>query len=249
MDCLEVEEARIRGEVLGEDARRHAEGCPVCSAGGREPLPAGDWFTRVEADISGERGLVARLRALPTRMRLVLLLMVIVAIAGAMVGLAPRSRFAPFPLERMALVAPVLAVLAIALARLALRPLQEPAASRRWIAVALGMALGVPVLFALLPTVPPLVAVPGIPPEVATRVCFAAGAMVGLLVLVALRALDRGSSPSFSLLIAAGAGGVAASLALELHCPITAASHLLLGHASVGVVLVAAGALFVARRR
>jgi len=63
-------------------------------------------------------------------------------------------------------------------------------------------------------------------------------------VLLAARLLDRGAHAGLGRrLLAAAAAGLAADLALELHCPIDDPGHLLAGHAAVGVALAAACAL------
>jgi hypothetical protein len=69
--------------------------------------------------------------------------------------------------------------------------------------------------------------------------CCLYGTLLAIPWLVLCWALDRSEHRSApNALLAAGAAGVAANLALELHCPITARSHLALGHAGVGLGLV-----------
>ena len=96
-----------------------------------------------------------------------------------------------------------------------------------------------PFLFALGPSPSPFGDIPGVTFVQATVGCFVLGALVGGFVVVGLRLLDRGGHRSReAALFAATAGGLAANAALELHCPATAPAHLLLGHASVALVLV-----------
>jgi len=62
-----------------------------------------------------------------------------------------------------------------------------------------------------------------------------------VLVVLVLRALDRTAHDSRPAgVLAAVTGGVAGNPALERHCPVTAPAHLLLGHATVGLMLVLA---------
>ena len=61
-----------------------------------------------------------------------------------------------------------------------------------------------------------------------------------------LRAFERQREPAF--LWAAGAGAVAANLVLQLHCPVTARGHLLLGHFGVALIALLAALLLGARR-
>ena len=78
--------------------------------------------------------------------------------------------------------------------------------------------------------------------------CLGFGLAIAVPVLVTAWLLERfpGARPMLWVL-ASGLGGLAGNLALHVHCPITSMAHLLAGHASVGVVLLAL--LLVAVRR
>jgi drug/metabolite transporter (DMT)-like permease len=67
--------------------------------------------------------------------------------------------------------------------------------------------------------------------------CLAVGLMLGLPVYFVLRLLDRGGTPHA--VAGALAAGLVAVLLLELHCPVRAPIHLMVGH--VGVVLAFVG--------
>lgn len=256
MDCVDIREARLRGEPLPAEAALHVESCPLCSGlhltevDLREPL--GALLAGVESEIAREHGPIAWLRSRPTRVRVGLAAAVVLAAALLTIVVTPRTQFAPLPLVRVVLTVSVLSVLLIALVRLGLRPLQAPPSRRIAVTFAIAVALVVPVLFSVLPT-PEAgrvdVPVPGVPPAVATGVCFVLGALTAALLVLALRILDRGAHGSrISALLAGAAGGLAGNLTLELHCPVTNPAHLLPGHATIGFVFVAAYALIHAAR-
>lgn len=246
--CVEVREARDRGEPLAPAAEAHASGCPICTprpaplASPASDLDGGDaLFAAVKADLERERGFTAWLRALPTGGR--------VAGAAAVAGLLvtavgaglPRGRFAPMPMDRVVLVVTVLAALLALALRLGLRPLQAAAPSAALSLVGFVGGVVAPFLFALGPTPAPFYGIPGITFAQMTVGCFVIGSVTGALVVVALWALDRGGHRSReAALFAATAGGLAANAALELHCPATDLPHLVLGHASVALALVLA---------
>lgn len=258
MDCIDIKEARLRGEPLSPEAAVHAENCPVCSetrlTKGEGTAPLDNLLAGVEGAIAREHGPVSWLRSRPTAVRVVLAAAVILAIALLTVVVTPRTDFAPLPVLRVVLTVSVLSVMVLAVVRLGLRPLQTPLPRRTAVMFVLAIALGVPVLLCVLPTPETArvdVPVPGVPQSVAIGVCFAFGALTAALLVLALRILDRGAHESrMSALLAAAAGGLAGNLALELHCPVTNPVHLLPGHATIGFVFVAAyGLLHAARAR
>lgn len=250
MGCVEVKEARIRGESLTEETAEHAATCPWCAgsndSAGAGPLASADaLFAAVEGAIARERGPVAWLRSRATFVRVLVATAVTVAVTLAMLLAMPRSRYAPFPVGHVLLVGSVFSVLLFAMVRMALRPLQAPAPTRNTTMLALCVALGAPVFFAVLPSSETFSAIPGVSSAVATVFCFTVGTIAGLFLLFSLRILDRnGHGASSSAMVAAAAGGLAGNLALEMHCPFTTAAHLLPGHAAIGFALVAGYALF-----
>lgn len=255
MDCVDVKETRLRGEPLPPGAARHVETCPVCSlpphTEAATPPPSPGLFAELETEIASDRGTVAWLRSRPTRVRVALAAALVAVVSGLTLLFMPRTAFAPMPVHRVLLETSVLSVLLLSLVRLGLRPLQSPLLRRGALRAALGAALAVPALFAVLPT-PEAERVelpPGISPALSAGVCFSFGMMTALLLLLALRILDRRQRGSrVPSLLAAAAGGLAGNLALELHCPSTSVSHLLVSHATVGFVLVAAVRLVLSGR-
>lgn len=245
VNCVDVREARLRGAPLSAEASEHASVCPVCSADApRDDLSADAGlealFHGIEAKLKRERGISAWLRSRATPTRLLIAAGWVVALT-VLSGLGiPRTRFAPIPAERVVLVLSALAVLAALLLRLGLRPAQVPAVNDRSVFAILAVGLLFPVLAAFLPAGPhPFDHYPQYTQTQATVGCFVIGATTGALVVFLLRALDRAAHGTrMAGLVAAVAGGVAGNLALELHCPVTAPAHLLLGHATVGLTLV-----------
>jgi hypothetical protein len=142
---------------------------------------------------------------------------------------------------RLVLAVSTLSVLLALVLRRALRPPHLPGSAKGSTVVFL-LALAFPVQLAIMPRRPrsSFDASPDVPFVEAAATCLLVGATIGGLLLIGLRALDRGAHGSLrTALLAAAGGGLAGNLALELHCPSTAPAHLLVGHAAVGLVLVA----------
>lgn len=244
--CVDVREARLRGAELSPEAAAHAEGCPVCSADGANghgaPDQLEDLYQGIQRQLQRERGVSAWLRSRRTPTRLLIGASWVAGLTALSGWLIPRTRFAPVPVERVVLIMTALSVLAAALLRVGLRPAQASPPNDRAVVFGLAAGLSFPVVAAFLPA--------GLHPfdhyveytqTQATVGCFVIGAVTGALVVAMLRALDRFSHQTrLGSLVAAVTGGVAGNLALELHCPVTAPAHLLLGHATVGLALVLA---------
>jgi hypothetical protein len=241
LDCVDVREALFAGRPLSAAEAEHAAICPVCSKiqPGDLAFPA-ELLSAVESAVQDETGFVAWLRALPTPARLLTGLGAAVIFAIGMASVRPRWSFGPMPIERVALVLGVLSVLTALLLRFALWPLQVATPSSRTMRGSLVAAVLLPIYFALTPPNPEAVGLDAPGMAAATLGCFLFGALPGVLLVLTLRALDRNAHRALDVaLLAAACGGVAGNAALELHCPSVAPLHLLLGHATVGVVLVA----------
>jgi hypothetical protein len=244
--CVDVREARLRGAPLSREASEHALSCPVCSAdavaGGAPDEALDELFRGIETKLTHERGMVAWLRSRATPVRLFLAVAWIAALAALSALGMPRTRYAPVPVERVVLVFSSLALLSAMLLRMGLRPTQAPAPSDRSILAGLAAGLLFPVVAAFLPAGPhPFDHYTQYTQAQATIGCFVIGAVTAALVVAMLRMLDRSAHDSrLAALLAAVSGSVAGNLALELHCPVTAPAHLLMGHATVGLALVLA---------
>lgn len=237
VDCLAVRDARSRGEALSPEAAAHAERCPICSAR-VDALPAPGWdgdqvFSSLTAELDKERGLLGRLRAMKTSARGLAAAGAAFSVWAGIALFRPRSRLAPLPVTRVVVVVTVLSVLLALTVRLALRPLHAPPVSRRSLGLALFAGLAVPFLFAAVSRDVTAYAS-------SAAGCFALGGALGAAFMGLLFAFDRGALSAKSTgFLAAAAGGLAANAALELHCPSSDPAHLVLGHATVGVALLA----------
>lgn len=246
VNCVDVREARLRGAELSPEANEHARQCPICSAnadeGGGATSELDELFQGVQSGLANEKGVIAWARSRSTTTRILVAAgSVAVLVALSAIGI-PRTRFAPIPAERVLVAVGALSVLAAILLRVGLRPAHVPAPPDRSLLMIIAASLLLPVATALLP-----VGAHAFDHYVqytktqATVGCFVIGAFTGVLVVLVLRALDRTAHDSRpASVLAAVTGGVAGNLALEFHCPVTAPAHLLLGHATVGLMLVLA---------
>lgn len=135
-----------------------------------------------------------------------------------------------------------------------LRPHQRPALPRRlgWLLVA--VAVGLPLILALLPMAD------GAPSEALVGggasllpmafTCFAYGVVIAVPVLLVAWVLDRGEHRGRPRVrIAAVGAGLAGLFGLELHCPVQLQEHLMIGHAPVVLAVLAATLLLSWARR
>jgi hypothetical protein len=255
LDCPDIHRALSQGAPVSQpEMLAHLADCQPCADlaadGGSlakllamEPAVGESSVEALSARLSlrlgREHGPLAWLRGLATPARLALALG-LVALLGALALLAmPRVDLAVYPAGRLVLA--VVGLLAVGGAAVlgALRPLQRPELPvRRW-AIVLGVALGVPFILAALPQAHMLhqASLQGTGADFVKRAlgCFIFGLEVGVPVLLLVRALDRGPLQPRRFVLAAALAGVAANLVLEMHCPVTAPSHLLAGHATVGL--------------
>lgn len=146
-----------------------------------------------------------------------------------------RGDLDPDGMSRILAVVASCAALAVATVVVGLRGLHQRPLG--WGGRALvGLALGLPLLLALIPGF-----LPGSPTDGAGRMpwttgCLWAGLVTALCAAGALRLLDRGASRT-RVLAAAGAGGLVGFGLLSLHCPMGHPLHLVTAHGLLGVVV------------
>ena len=193
---------------------------------------------------------LGRWRALPVKKRLIAWTgAALLAIAFA-VFVSRRGDWQMYPKDRMVVVVAVLAALWAAGALWLHKPLDRPAEGRiagaGWILLGLSVPLG----FALLPMAHEHheLSRAGVGHDLVPRAlgCVLWGTFTALPATAILLITDR--QPSRRRRLFAGAvGGLLANLTLQLHCPLTSRLHLVLGHFTVGLVLVVIAALFARR--
>jgi hypothetical protein len=194
---------------------------------------------RVEEELAREVTGVATLRALRTPYRVLLVLAALALVVLLAVAVAPRADLASYPRGRMALSIVLLsAVAAVASWRL-LRPLHLPPPplwSSRLLLIA-GVTL--PCVLAALPLDHAGAnAGTGAGFAVGCGKCLAFGGALGfpalLLALLLRRAPVDGAAVSA---LGGVAAGLAANVALGLHCPVSDPAHIVSGHALLVVLL------------
>lgn len=251
MDCAEIRGSFVAGSVpAGPDVQEHLKWCPHCrelfekgAQLGRRlaqaVLPAvepGGLFALVDAEVKRETGLRAKLRALPSRLRAGALVAVAVSLLGLELGLRRRADFADFsPLIFWGIVVLLIAGVAVGAGRL-----------MRGSSVPLGSAArerSVAAVFLVLPAMALLVVPIGsqMPGAAETwghpMTCFTYGAALVVPFVLLYWLFERRDQVPTSSLVSAGAlAGIAANLLLHAHCYSAHLGHLLLGHASIGVV-------------
>ncbi len=252
MDCPDIRDAFMKGEVPADaDVAAHLKGCPQCSelfardaelgrslgTEGTVNMPFEDeLFARLEDEVAQENGPRAWLRSRPTGLRFAVVAVSVLAAIGLGGFARLRADFSEYPMARLLLLLGVYAI-AILLAFAKELYLSIRRGSLADHAGLLVGALGLPFLIAFAPAT-----------ETSRHTgsggalgCFGYGALLTLPTAALLWAFDRDDQPSLrTVCLSAVALGLSANFVLELHCPSGNASHLLLGHASIGVAWLAA---------
>lgn len=201
----------------------------------------------LDASLAQERGLLASLRARPTSQRIALMMAVTLLVVVVSLMATPRSDLASYPIARMVGVLAVLGGVTSAAAWRLLRPLHLPRPSVASDRLLLVLGVLAPVIAALWPMHAHLGAHPGEGGTFIARCagCMAFGASMGLPILLLAFALRRARVDGPAVAALAGvSAGIGGNLALQVHCPITATSHLMGGHAMLVVILGVAAALW-----
>lgn len=266
MECAEIRSGFVSGRVPdGPAVTSHVQACPHCrvlfesdarlgrqlALGVLEVPEPGELFRAVSLDLEGETGLRSRMRSLSTSTRATALLMLAVMLAGGQLLLNRRQDFASYsPLVFWGISLILFVALGAGAWRLARGPLLPLDSSRaRW---PLPLLLMLPALLALLA---PLGASPrGLREEGADwgrpAACFSYGAVLVVpLLLWWWLGERRAAVPLAGLLTASAVAGLSANLLLHAHCSSVHWGHLLLGHASIGVVWAIGCRLLAGRRQ
>ncbi len=255
MECREIRDALVRGQTpLGGDVDAHLAACPGCSelladdgqlgqALAATELPAVDasaLLGEVLGSIDKERGPAAWLRSQSTLVRMAIPLAAVLLVLLYVLLFKMRPDEASWLPGPFGVEVALYALLIGSAVTLELRPLERRPLPV-WLRPALvALALVVPVLLAWAPQAnhaPLAYAPPGKSFLHMAFGCFAFGTVLALPALVLLWMVDRVGHRSFRLaLLAAAIGGLVGNLALQIHCPVTDPDHLLLGHATIGLV-------------
>lgn len=250
LECAEIRSEFVAGRVpSGPELAFHLARCPRChelfendALLGRRlaeavvpQVDAANLFAMVERDVSHEVGPRARLRALPTRLRGLILSGVVLILLAAQISFRCRTDFSEYEPGVFWGVASLLgAALAGGVWQL-LRGVSAPlssSANERWVTVGL---LIVPVLAVLLmplgSSTPEMAASWGRP-----DLCFTHGALLSVPFVLVYWLFERRDRVPLSTLVGVGAlAGICGNLVLHAACPSAHAGHLLVGHATIGV--------------
>lgn len=250
MRCAEVHQAIREGRAWDPQVIAHAQGCGPCAvlldAGGElgvalstlppEALAPPALPPRRALPDRGIRGWLRR-RSSPTRG--VLAWAVVFAVVLGILWIKPRPDLGSYPVVRMAGILGMFGVLIAGGLAIRLRPLHRPPPTAGFRAITVLAALLVPLLIAgcAEAITGHMASVPKGPFWTTARTCFVFGTSTGGALYLALWALERRTRPPvWGVVLSAGLLGVLGNLSLQLFCPVTAPSHLLVGHASVGFV-------------
>jgi predicted anti-sigma-YlaC factor YlaD len=250
VDCAEIRSSFMRGAVPdGRAVSEHLEGCPACrelfaeDAGLGRALASADadpsnhadaLFAQVRAELASETGLRAHVRSQSTPRRVALACSVIVLSAAMTLAFAKRPSFPAESWLHFAATLVALGLGAVLCIREGLSSLTRPRRTARALAMS-SVALGLPAVLAglaggELSSANPAQLVGG------AITCFLFGLATSAPLVVLLWLFDRGQRVTFAVYLPlAAASGLAANLALGLHCASDEPLHLLLGHATVGI--------------
>jgi len=259
VSCESVRDALLSGAPLSDGEIAHTADCEQCGAlvvgdaavgralaGDRAPIePDPRLWAELDARLEHERGVRAWLRSRPTPTR-VALAMAAFALVTLLGFRRVRGDWSSVSKLEVALLVAAFALSALFGVRGALPLLgASPARERRATLVA---AVALPLVSAFLRLEPgaPLAGGPAFWTQAAR--CFGYGTLLAAPLFALLWLCDRGGGPRSRFVHAALACGLAANAALTLHCAVADARHVLVGHASIGLVLAALAWLVVSRR-
>jgi hypothetical protein len=253
--CDETRRHLLRQDELSEAALEHLAHCAVCqemmdlpsaielesgSNANAGAMDVASLLSQTQLQLSRERGLLAWLRSRQTPLRLALAVSVALLPAAAQLAFSRRHDLGDYPLPRLLLAVGMYLAIAILATRTLLSPLYRPRSSGA-LASAAALAFSLPFILA---TLAPAYAQPASHVEIQHSVlyhawvCLRYGTLLSFPAVLLFVAMDRQVARGrLFLTLTASIGGVAGNFALLLHCPNGQLAHQLLGHATVGLVL------------
>ncbi len=201
-----------------------------------DEVTLGQLETQINRRIAGETGLLARMRAWPTWLRLGVVVMLSVATTILTALSMPREDLGAYPSGRMVVTLGLLGALTAAAAGRLLRPLYRPRPGVWSGRLLLFMGMVMPCLISLWPLHGHIGAPAGEGVAFAMRCgkCLGFGGALGIPVLLVAFAVRRANIDGAAVAALAGvAAGLTGNLTLQVHCAITNTEHLLLGHAAL----------------
>jgi len=251
MNCQQIRKLILAGETPTADAMEHIRSCAFCTvltqgdpifpmSSHQETLQTSE--QQIQDRIQQHSGLRAWLQSRPNPMRSVLLFLFMTLLFALIFLVSPRSDLLVYPKERLLLEILAACSLLIALVRAAFRPLFQAPLSTAYTITLVCSVLVVVVLLSMLPQAHQLqpASLQGVGEEFipAAMRCLASGMLFSLPIVLLWLLLSRGKNAWEQQIFMGLTSLLAGYLALFLHCPITAPTHLLLGHA--GMVLLGA---------
>jgi hypothetical protein len=250
LECAEIRSEFVAGRIPASPrVEEHLKVCPHCrelfandAELGRRlaqavlpALESGDLFALVDREVQRETGLRARLRALPTRLRAMILGGVVLVLLATQLAYCCRPDFVEYePLVFWGVVGLLGVALGVGVWRV-LRGASLPlwkSSNERWVTAGL---MATPLLAILLMPLgtssPEWLAAFGRP-----ELCFSHGALLSVPFVLAYWLFERRDRIPVSTWVTVGAlAGISSNLLLHAICPSENLAHLLLGHATIGV--------------
>ena len=250
MNCADVQQAIREGRGWDPQVAHHTQACAPCAvlleAGGQLGLALDAWpldtpgsAEAVWAKVEADRGVRATLRRLSTAQRGLLAGLGLLAVLVGILLIKPRPDLSLYPAFRMVYVVSTFTGLLGVGMWVRLRPLHRPPPLPILKLAAVLVLVAMPFVIAGHPqaeTGHPMSMLKG-PFWPTAWSCFVFGSATGAVILGLLQLVDRRRrSPIVMVVVGAAVMGVAGNLSLQLYCPVTAPSHLLAGHATVGLL-------------
>jgi hypothetical protein len=253
--CDETRRHLLRQDDLSEAALEHLAQCAVCQEMMELPtaielapstsesvgaLDVATLLSQTQLQLSRERGLLAWLRSRKTPVRVALGVSVALLPPAAQLVFSRRRDLGDYPLPWLLLAVAVYLAIVVFATKCVLTPLFRPKSTRAFVPAAV-LAFIFPFILAALGPEHAEAA-----PHVEIQrsflyhavACLRYGTLLSLPAVLLFVAMDRQVARGrLFLILTASIGGIVGNFALLLHCPNGRLAHQLLGHATVGLVL------------